>query len=117
MRRTILVVLVASAVVAAPSSASSWLQLGFVDTSESIGNTPRFSNTLQTLRPQVVRITLFWGGVLGVARERPDDGTNPEDSAYEWDRYDAAVIAASQRGVKVMFTIFGTPWWANGGQP
>ncbi|HET8652411.1 MAG TPA: glycosyl hydrolase, partial [Gaiellaceae bacterium] len=65
----------------------------------------------------IVRVTLSWGGVLGVARERPDHGTNPEDPAYEWDRYDAAVLAASQRGVRVVFTIFGTPWWANDGQP
>jgi hypothetical protein len=117
MRRMTLVALVTALVVAAPAAASNWIQLGLVDTSEAIGNTPRFSNTLQTLRPQLVRVTLFWGGVLGVARERPDFGTNPEDSAYEWDRYDAAVLAASQRGVKVVFTIFGTPWWANGGQP
>jgi hypothetical protein len=111
------VVLLAACVVAAPASASNWLQLGLVDTTEAIGNTPRFSQTLQTLRPQIVRVNLFWGGVLGVARERPDNGTNPEDRAYEWDRYDAAVMAASARGVRVVFTIFGTPWWANGGQP
>ena len=111
------VVLLAACVVAAPASASNWLQLGLVDTTEAIGNTPRFSQTLQTLRPQIVRVNLFWGGVLGVARERPDNGTNPEDRAYEWDRYDAAVIAASARGVRVAFTIFGTPWWANGGEP
>ena len=110
-------VLLAACVVAAPASASNWLQLGLVDTTEAIGNTPRFSQTLQTLRPQIVRVNLFWGGVLGVARERPDNGTNPEDRAYEWDRYDAAVMAASARGVRVVFTIFGTPWWANGGQP
>ncbi len=117
MRRALLVGLVSAAVAAAPASASSWIQLGLVDTTEAIGNPHRFSNTLGTLRPQIVRINLYWGGTLGVARERPDDGANPEDSAYEWDRYDAAVLTASQRGVKVMFTIFGTPWWANGGQP
>ena len=110
-------VLLAACVVAAPAIASNWLQLGLVDTTEAIGNTPRFSQTLQTLRPQIVRVNLSWGGVLGVARERPDNGTNPEDKAYEWDRYDAAVMAASARGVRVVFTIFGTPWWANGGQP
>jgi hypothetical protein len=112
-----LVAVVVALSAAASASASTSIQIGLVDTSEAIGNTPRFSNTMQTLRPQIVRVTLFWGGVLGVARERPDDGTNPEDPAYEWDRYDAAVLAASNRGVKVLFTIFGTPWWANGGLP
>jgi hypothetical protein len=117
MVRTTIVALVAAAFVAAPASASSWLQLGLVDTSEALGNSPRFSNTLETLRPQIVRINLNWGGVLGVARERPDVGTNPEDPAYEWHMHDQAVLTASRRGVKVAFTIFGTPWWANGGQP
>jgi len=117
MRRLLLVGLVVAAVAAAPASASEWIQLGLVDTTEAIGNTSRFSTTMGTLRPQIVRINLSWGGVLGVARERPEDGTNPEDPAYEWDKYDAAVIAASQRGVQVLFTIFGTPWWANGGEP
>ena len=79
MRRMTVVVLLAACVVVAPASASNWLQLGLVDTTEAIGNTPRFSQTLQTLRPQIVRVNLFWGGVLGVARERPDNGTNPED--------------------------------------
>jgi Glycosyl hydrolase catalytic core len=114
---TVVVVLVAGLSVAGSAGASSSLQMGLVDTTEAIGNTPRFSNTMQTLRPQVVRVTLFWGGILGVARVRPDNGTNPEDPAYEWDRYDAAVLAASQQGVRVLFTIFGTPWWANGGYP
>ena len=117
MRSVTLVVMVVALAAAAPASASKWLQLGVVDTTEAIGNTPRFSNTLTTLRPQIVRVMLFWGGILGVARERPRNGANPEDPAYEWDRYDAAVTAASQRGVRVVFSIFGTPWWANGGQP
>ncbi len=117
MRRVLLVAVVAAVVVVAPARASNWIQLGLVDTSEAIGNTPRFSSTLGALRPQIVRVNLYWGGFLGVARERPKDGTNPEDPAYEWERFDAAVIAANQRGVKVAFTIFGTPWWANGGQP
>jgi hypothetical protein len=117
MRRTMVVAFVVAAVAAAPASASNWLQLGLVDTTEAIGNTPRFSNTLATLRPQIVRVNLYWGGTLGVARERPKNGANPEDPAYEWDKYDAAVMAASERGVKVAFTIFGTPWWANGGHP
>ncbi|HET9322237.1 MAG TPA: hypothetical protein VFO03_00030, partial [Gaiellaceae bacterium] len=111
MVRITLAALVTALLVAAPASGSNWIQLGLADTTEAIGNTQRFSNTMQTLRPQVVRVILSWGGVLGVARERPVNGANPEDPAYEWNNYDAAVMAATQRGVKVVFTIFGTPWW------
>jgi hypothetical protein len=117
MARVTFVALVAALLTATSAGASNSLQLGLVDTTEALGNTARFSTTLGALRPQVVRVNLYWGGMLGVARERPKDGTNPEDPAYEWDRYDAAVVAAHQRGVKVAFTIFGTPWWANGGMP
>src|SRR3712207_3192746 len=117
MGRATLVSLLAAAVFAAPAAASSWLQLGVVDTTEAIGNPARFSETMETLQPQIVRVNLYWGGTLGVARERPKNGTNPEDDAYEWGRYDLAVRTAAARGVKVAFTIFGTPWWANGGQP
>ncbi len=116
MRRATIVALLAAAVAAAPAGASPGLQLGLVDTSEALGNPPRFSSTLQTLRPQIVRINLNWGGLLGVARERPENGTDPEDPAYEWGMYDQAVLTAASRDVKVAFTVFGTPWWANGGQ-
>jgi hypothetical protein len=117
MGRALIAALVAAAAAAAPASASSWLQLGLVDTSEALGNPPRFSSTLETLRPQIVRVNLNWGGLLGVARERPENGTDPEDPAYEWHMYDEAVLTASSRGVEIAFTVFGTPWWANGGQP
>jgi Glycosyl hydrolase catalytic core len=116
MRRATLVAIVAAAVLATPASASPWLQLGLVDTQEALGNQQRFGNMLGTLRPQVVRIMLAWGGPYGVARERPDRGTDPADPAYEWHLYDAGVITAASRGVRVMFTIYATPWWANGGR-
>jgi hypothetical protein len=117
MRRALPVALVVAAVLAGPAAASQWLQLGLVDTQEALGNQARFGSTLATLRPQVVRIMLAWGGTYGVARERPDNGSNPEDPAYEWQLYDQAVLTASSRGVRVLFTIYGTPWWANGGMP
>jgi hypothetical protein len=116
MRRATFVVLVAAAVLAAPAGASTWLNLGLVDTQEALGNQQRFGNTLATLRPQIVRIMLAWGGPYGVARERPDYGTDPADQAYEWHLYDAAVLTAANRGVRILFTISGTPWWANGGR-
>jgi hypothetical protein len=117
MRGVTLAAMVVTAVVAGPAGASPSLQLGFADTAEAVGHTSRFSATLAELRPQIVRMNLSWGGVEGVARERPENGTNPEDPAYEWHFYDAAVMAAARRGVRVAFTIVGTPWWANGGQP
>ncbi len=117
MVRVTFAAFVAAAVVAAPAGATPWLQIGLVDTTEAIGNPARFSTTMETLRPQIVRMNLYWGGVLGVALEKPTDGTNPADPAYRWGHYDQAVQTASARGVKIAFTIFATPWWANGDQP
>jgi hypothetical protein len=114
--RATLVAIVAAAVLATPAGASTWLQLGLVDTQEALGNQQRFGNTLGSLRPQVVRIMLAWGGPYGVARERPDRGADPADPAYEWHLYDAGVLTAASRGVRVLFTIYATPWWANGGR-
>jgi hypothetical protein len=116
MGRATLVAIVAASVLATPAGASTWLKLGVVDTQEALGSQQRFGSTLSTLRPQVVRIMLAWGGTYGVARERPDFGTDPADPAYEWGLYDNAVLTATSRGVRILFTISGTPWWANGGR-
>jgi hypothetical protein len=118
MRRAALAALVAAAVVATPASASTWLQLGLVDTQEALSDQPRFGRTLGTLRPQVVRIMLGWGGPFGVARERrPEVGTDPADPAYDWHLYDQAVLTATSRGVRVLFTIYASPAWSNLYQP
>jgi hypothetical protein len=116
MRIATIAAIVAAAVLATPAGASTWMQFGLVDTQEALGDQSQFDRTLTNLRPQVVRIMLAWGGPYGVARERPDHGTDPADPAYEWDLYDRAVLTAHARGASVLFTIFGTPWWANGGR-
>jgi hypothetical protein len=116
MRLATIAAILVAGVLAAPAAGSPWLQLGLVDTQEALGDQGQFSRTLGNLRPQVVRIMLAWGGTYGVARERPDHGTNPDDKAYEWELYDRAALTAQAGGVQVMFTIFGTPWWANGGR-
>jgi Glycosyl hydrolase catalytic core len=118
MRRATIAALVAAAVVATPAGASTWVQLGLVDTQEALGDQARFGRTLGTLRPQVVRIMLGWGGPFGVARERrPEVGTDPADPAYNWGLYDQAVLTATSRGVRVLFTIYGSPAWSNLYQP
>ena len=39
---------------------------------------------------------------------------NPNDPAYDWSVYDRTVYYAQQNGIKVVFSIVGTPPWANG---
>ena len=72
---------------------------------------------LGDLHAQLLRVQLHWGGVLGVARGRPENAADPTDPAYDWSGYDQIVLVRPTQNVSVVFTIFGTPAWANGGGP
>jgi hypothetical protein len=69
----------------------------------------------KSLHVQEVRLNLYWGGKYGVARRRPVHQADPADPAYDWTLYDRTVNYASQNGVRILFSIYGTPPWANGG--
>ncbi|MBA3348705.1 MAG: hypothetical protein H0T13_09115 [Actinobacteria bacterium] len=107
--------LVATAAVCVPAaSASRFLQHGiFDDASIHYGDPDQVFPQLKTLRTQLIRINLIWGGVNGVAKRRPVRPTNPDDPAYDWSPYDRTVNYAAQYGMKVVFSIIGTPPWAN----
>ncbi len=109
-------VVVATAALCVPAaSASRFLQVGlFDDTSINYGNPDQVFPMLKQLRTQVIRVNLVWGGPNGVARRRPVNPMNPNDPAYQWAVYDRTVHYAQQNGIKVMFSIIGTPPWANG---
>jgi len=120
MRRCHLACLLAAFVaVAAPAAtASPGLRVGIVEHGEAFFGQPgRFYPTLRELHADVLRVNLNWGGRLGVARRRPGNGANPNDPSYDWRVYDGVVLNAAHQGVDVMFSIFGTPGWANGGRP
>ncbi len=72
--------------------------------------------TFKQLHVQEVRLNLYWGGPHGVATRRPAHATNPADPAYDWSLYDRTVRYGGEYGVHVLFTIYGTPSWANGGR-
>jgi hypothetical protein len=74
-----------------------------------------FYPALEELGVHLLRVHLNWGGKLGVAKRRPLEGTDFEDPAYDWHLYDRVVLQAERYGVEIVFTVFGTPAWANGG--
>jgi hypothetical protein len=90
--------------------------LGLFDDASTFGAPATTFPLLQNLHVQVVRLTLTWGGRDGVANDRPANPADPADPAYHWARYDQAVENATRAGIQVLFTIVGTPSWANGGQ-
>jgi hypothetical protein len=90
--------------------------VGIYDDGMTLANPDKGFPILHNLRAQVVRITLWWGGPIGVAKTQPKNPTNPADPAYNWDAYDRAVQNAAKYKIKVLFSIVGTPAWANGGR-
>jgi hypothetical protein len=122
MRKWVLIaVVVATALVGAtakPAAASRYLRIGFFDQAQTVfGEDPDTTfATLEQLHTQEIRVTLYWGGQFGVASRRPLRATNPADPAYDWTLYDRVVERAAQHGIHVLFSIYGTPLWANGGQ-
>jgi hypothetical protein len=105
---------VAAGFVAGQVSASSKLQLGIFDDPQVLGRPEQTFPLLTQLNVRVIRVTLHWGGQIGVARERPANATDPSDPAYDWFPYDRAVQEADAAGIKVLFSIVDTPRWANG---
>lgn len=99
---------------AAPAQAARGLLKGLYDDTQTLyGNPDRTYPILRSLRTDVIRINLYWGGELGVANRRPARATDPDDPAYDWGLYDRAVRFADRNDVRIVFSIWGTPGWAN----
>jgi hypothetical protein len=115
-----LIAVLVSAVVAAtaqPADASRYMRIGIYDEAQTLyGPVAQTFSMFKQLHVQEVRLNLYWGGRFGVAKSRPASATNPADPAYDWALYDRTVNYAAQNGVHVLFSIYGTPTWANGGK-
>ena len=98
---------------AAPSAS---MLVGIYDEPHTLyGEPDHYFPILRQLRTQVLRVNLYWGGKFGVSKSRPFDAADPADPAYDWRLYDRLVNYASQYGVRVLFSVYGTPTWENGG--
>jgi Glycosyl hydrolase catalytic core len=98
---------------------STHLLVGINDEANTLyGNTTTAFQTLATLKPQVLRVNLYWGGTKWAASRngKPTDPTDPGDPAYDWSLYDRLVRYAALSHIQVMFSILFTPSWANGGK-
>jgi hypothetical protein len=93
------------------AAAARGMLVGINDPNQPFDTPDKAFPTLVNLRAQIVRVNLDWNNV---AKKRPLHPTDPKDPAYDWDRYDRLVLNAQKYEVKVLFTIYGTPRWANG---
>ena len=110
--------LVAATLAAAPTAgASKYIRKGISDDAQILyGNPDKVFPLFRETGTQLIRVSLWWGGPNGVATRRPVNPANPADPAYNWATYDRTVRYAAAYGVKTMFTIIGTPSWANEGR-
>ena len=108
-------VLVVLAAAAGPAHGARGLLKGLYDDTQFLyGNPDRAFPIVRQLRSDVIRVNLYWGGEFGVApNRRPARPTDPEDPAYDWGLYDRAVRFAARHDTQVVFSIWGTPGWAN----
>ena len=118
MRRAV-ALLAATALVAAlvgvsTAHASKFIQKGISDDSQILyGNPDKVFPSMAQLGTQLVRVNLWWGGPNGVARTKPVNPASPSDPAYHWDVYDRTVRYALAYKMAPIFTVVGTPYWAN----
>ena len=100
-----------------PAQGSRFLKVGLYDESQTLyGPVDKTFPILKALNTQVLRTNLYWGGRFGVASGRPAHPADPADPAYDWGLYDRLVDYAAQYGIAVVFSVYGTPGWANGGK-
>jgi hypothetical protein len=116
--RVLAATLAAAAALAVPAAtASTSMLIGVYDEGETFFDDPaQVFARYQSLHIQVLRVNLYWGGKLSVAKYRPFDGADPRDAGYDWSLYDRVVTYAGAYGIKLLLSITGTPRWANGGQ-
>jgi hypothetical protein len=104
------------ALLAAPTaSASSSLRVGIFDDGVVLyGEPDRVFPQLARTEAKLLRVNLWWAGPsIRVAKSRPRRPADPKDPAYNWDTYDRTVRFAIVNGIEPVFSIVGTPPWAN----
>jgi hypothetical protein len=108
--------LVAVEVVLAPSaSASTSLKIGIFDDGVVLYGEPDlvFPQLAKT-GTQLLRVNLWWSGPgISVATRKPKRPADPTDPAYNWDTYDRTVRFSIVNNIQPIFSIIGTPPWAN----
>ena len=114
----ITIVLSAVAATARPDNAlaARGMQIGIFDPVQPIVAPEKTFPTLVKLHVKVIRVGLDWGGLFGVTKKRPAHATDPADSAYDWSVYDRVVMNAKKYKIQVLFSIYGTPKWAQSGK-
>ena len=100
---------------ASTANASDSLRVGIFDDGVVLYGEPELTfPQLARTGTQLVRVNLWWAGPsIRVATRRPRNGSDPLDLSYNWDTYDRTVRFAVVNNMIPVFSIIGTPPWAN----
>jgi hypothetical protein len=108
---TVVLCAVAATVKPEPAAASRGMLVGIYDPVQPVASPQKTFPMLKKLRAQVIRLNLDWNLI---AKKRPAHPADPADPAYNWSGYDTTVLTAAKNKIQLLFTIYGTPRWANG---
>ena len=109
----ITIVLCALAATVSPprAAAARGMLVGIYDPVQPVASPQTAFPTLVKLRAQIIRLNLDWNVI---AAKKPTNAANPADPAYNWSTYDDVLLNANKNKIQVLFTIVGTPRWAQG---
>jgi hypothetical protein len=111
---TVLVAALVAASTASTATASKFIQKGIYDDAQILyGNPDKIFPAMAEAGTELIRVNLWWGGPNGVARRKPANPADPNDPAYNWATYDRTVHYAFAYHMAPIFTVIGTPAWAN----
>ena len=113
--RAVLAALAVALLCVPTAGAARGMLVGLLDEAALYDEPTSVFPLMEEARTQVLRLNLYWGGRIGVAERRPSRATDPADPAYDWTLYDRTVNYAAQHKIRILFSIYGTPAWANGG--
>jgi hypothetical protein len=94
-----------------PAAAARGMLVGIYDPVQPVAAPEKAFPTLVKLRAQIIRLNLDWNLI---AKKRPVRPTDPSDPAYDWNGFDKTVLTAAKNKIQILFTIYGTPRWAQG---
>ncbi len=108
---TVVLCAVAATVKPERAAAARGMFVGIYDPVQPVAAPEKTFPMLVKLRAQIIRLNLDWNLI---AKKRPANPTDPKDPAYDWNGYDKTVLTAAKNKIQIMFTIYGTPRWAQG---
>lgn len=95
----------------APAAAARPFEVGFADSLFGTNDGNLWAKRTAAAGADAVRINVYWSVV---ARSEPAHPRLSDDSSYDWEAIDRAVMAADSQGLDVLMTVLGAPPWAEG---